>query len=105
PLRQQLILEATKHSVGMINRYAWTLLKPLPVHLRFIAYNFLKYVSSKMLEYLKEAEDAIENGHEDRLMLYKDLVAVNDEGEAVMNIAGIINELTSLQRLNEQAGR
>ncbi len=103
PLRQQLILEATKHSVGMINRYAWTLLKPLPAHLRFIAYNFLKYVSAKMLEYLKEAEDAIERNREDRLMLYKDLeVEVSDEGEAVMHIAEMVNELTSLQRFNSK---
>jgi radical SAM superfamily enzyme YgiQ (UPF0313 family) len=100
PLRQQLILEATKHSVSMINRHASLLLKPIPAHLRFMVIEVLKYVSSKMLKYLEEAEDAIKHSNEDRLKLYKDLdIEVSGEGEAVLHIAEMVNELTSLQRL------
>ncbi len=99
PLRQELILEATKHSVGMIDRYASLLLKPIPSYLRFITINVLRYVTGRMLQYLKEAEDAISKSKEDRLRLYKDLdVEVNNEGEAVLHIAEMVNELTSLQR-------
>ena len=99
PLRQELILEATKHSVGMIDRYASLLLKPIPSYLRFITIHVLRYVTGRMLQYLKEAEDSISKSKEDRLRLYKDLdVEVNDEGEAVLHIAEMVNELTSLQR-------
>jgi hypothetical protein len=99
PLRQELILRATVHSVNMIDRHADLLLKPVPSHLRWITIKLLKYVSSKMVEFLKEAEGFIET--EDRLNLYKDLQSeVTNEGEAVMHVSNVVKELVSLQRLN-----
>jgi len=99
PLRQELILRATVRSVDMINRHADLLLKPIPSHLRWVAIRFLKYVSSKMVEYLKEAEGFIET--EDRLNLYKDLRSeASSEGEAVINVANVVKELVNIQRTN-----
>lgn len=99
PLRQELILRATVHSVDMINRHAEMLLKPIPSSMRWAVIKILKYVSSKMVEFLKEAEGFIET--EDRLNLYKDLQAeVTNEGDAVMQISNVVKELVSLQRLN-----
>ena len=99
PLRQELILRATVHSVNMIDRHADLLLKPIPSHLRWIAIKFLKYVSSKMVQFLKEAEGFIET--EDRLNLYKDLQSeINSEGEAVMQVSNVVKELVSIQRSN-----
>jgi hypothetical protein len=99
PLRQELILRATVRSVDMINRHADMLLKPIPSHLRWLAIRFLKYTSSKMVEYLKQAEGFIET--EDRLNLYKDLQnEVSSEGEAVMNVSNVLKELVNIQRTN-----
>jgi len=99
PLRQELILRATVHSVNMIDRHADLLLKPIPSHLRWIAIKFLKYVSSKMVQFLKESEGFIET--EDRLNLYKDLQSeINSEGEAVMQVSNVVKGLVSIQRSN-----
>lgn len=99
PLRQELILRATVHSVDMINRYADLLLKPIPSYLRYATIKVLKYVSSKMVQFLKEAEGFIET--EDRLNLYKDLQSeVTSEGEAVMRVSNVVKELISIPRSN-----
>ncbi|MFQ5970132.1 MAG: B12-binding domain-containing radical SAM protein [Nitrososphaerales archaeon] len=99
PLRQELILRATVHSVDMINRHADLLLKPIPSYLRYATIKVLKYVSSKMVQFLKEAEGFIET--EDRLNLYKDLNSeVTSEGEAVMHVSNVVKELINIPRSN-----
>ncbi|MEM2759778.1 MAG: radical SAM protein [Nitrososphaerales archaeon] len=99
PLRQELILRATVHSVDMIDRYADLLLKPIPSYLRFAVTKILKYVSRTMVQYLRDAEGFIET--EDRLNLYKDLQReVSGEGEAVMHVSNVVKELINIQRIN-----
>jgi radical SAM superfamily enzyme YgiQ (UPF0313 family) len=102
PLRQELILRATAHSVNMIDRYTTLLLKPLPTFLRYPTIRILKYVSRTMVQYLKEAESFIET--EDRLNLYKDLhIDVSSESEAVMQVSNVVKELINVQRTNPTA--
>lgn len=96
PLRQELILRATVHSVDMIERYASLLLMPIPAYLRYPTVGILRYVSKTMVKYLKEAEGFI--GTEDRLNLYKDLhTEVASEGEAVMNVSNVVKELINMR--------
>ncbi|GIU70959.1 MAG: radical SAM protein [Candidatus Nitrosocaldaceae archaeon] len=94
PLRQELIINATKHSIDMINKNSDKILGALPSHVRSITKLFLRYVCHFTLRYLKDAEEHIK--YEDRLNLYKDL-AVNNEGEAVMHAASVVNELINLR--------
>lgn len=96
PLRQELILKATRHSISLINREAPRILKVLPVWARPPALLALKYVTGMTLHFFKGADEAIAR-HEDRLNLYKDLqYAHNKEGEAVMHVSSVVNELVKI---------
>lgn len=96
PLRQELILKATRHSITLINREAPRILKVLPAWARPSALLALKYVTGMTLHFFKQADGAIAR-HEDRLKLYKDLQhARNLEGEAVMHVSSVVNDLVKI---------
>ncbi|HEX7032230.1 MAG TPA: radical SAM protein [Nitrososphaera sp.] len=96
PLRQELILKATRHSINLINREAPRILKVLPVWARPSALLALKYVTGMTLHFFRQADEAIAQ-HEDRLKLYKDLQqAHNSEGEAVMHVSSVVNDLIKI---------
>jgi radical SAM superfamily enzyme YgiQ (UPF0313 family) len=98
PLRQELLLKATRHSIDLINREAPRILKVLPAWTRPAALLALKYVTGMTLNFFKSADEAIAR-HEDRLNLYKDLQhAYNGEGEAVMHVSSVVNELVKIGR-------
>jgi radical SAM superfamily enzyme YgiQ (UPF0313 family) len=80
PLRQGLILKASRHSLSLINREAPRILKIFPAWTRPPALLALKYVTGMTLHFLKEADEAIAlEEEEDRLNLYKDLQYAYDE--------------------------
>jgi hypothetical protein len=95
PLRQELILKASRHSLSLINREAPRILKMLPAWARSPALLALKYVTGMTLRFLREADEAIAlEEEEDRLNLYKDLqYAYDEEGQAIMHISSVVNEI------------
>lgn len=96
PLRQELILKATRHSISLINREAPRILKVIPVWARPSALLALKYVTGMTLHFFKQADQAIVR-RDDRLKLYKDLQhAHNPEGEAVMHVSSVVNDLIKI---------
>ncbi len=96
PLRQELILKATRHSISLINREAPRILKVIPVWARPSALLALKYVTGMTLHFFKQADQAIVR-RDDRLKLYRDLQhAHNPEGEAVMHVSSVVNDLIKI---------
>jgi len=68
PLRQELILKATLHSIRLINREAPRILKVIPVWALPSALLALKYVTGMTLHFFKQTDEAIAR-NEDRLKL------------------------------------
>jgi radical SAM superfamily enzyme YgiQ (UPF0313 family) len=96
PLRQDLILKATRHSLSLINREAARILKVLPAWARGPAVFALKYITGMTLHFFKGTDEAIAR-QEDRLNLYKHLqYSYNDQGEDIMNISSVMNELVKV---------
>jgi radical SAM superfamily enzyme YgiQ (UPF0313 family) len=95
PLRQQLILKATQHSVDLINREASRILKVLPAWVRLPAEATLKYVTKMTLVYFKGTQKAIEHG-QDRLQLYKDFESGFSDGQAVMQVSNVVSNLIKI---------
>ncbi|MEM3172751.1 MAG: hypothetical protein QXE82_04340, partial [Candidatus Nitrosotenuis sp.] len=94
PLRQELILKATQHSVDLINREASRILKILPAWVRLPAEATLKYVTKMTLMYFKGTQKAIEGG-QDRLQLYKFESGFSD-GQAVMQVSNVVSNLIKI---------
>jgi radical SAM superfamily enzyme YgiQ (UPF0313 family) len=107
PLRQELILKATRHSINLINRETSRILKILPAWSRPAANLALKYVTGMTMRFLKGTDEAIARS-EDRLNLYKDLqYGQNREGEAIMHVSSVVNDLVKLAGLqggDQEAG-
>ncbi len=100
PLRQELILKATRHSINLINRETSRILKILPAWYRPAANLALKYVTGMTMRFLKGTDEAIARS-EDRLNLYKDLqYGQNREGEAIMHVSSVVNDLVKLAGLH-----
>lgn len=97
PLRQELILKATQHSVALIDKEASRILSQLPSWVRPLAKMTLKYVTKMTLWYFKGAEQAIKTG-EDRLELYKDLQAVESEGKKIMQASEVLSSLIKIHK-------
>ena len=96
PLRQNLILKATRHSLSLINREAPRILKILPAWVRTPALLALKYVTGMTLHFFKETDEAIALC-EDRLNLYKNLqYAYDEQGEDIMRVSSVVNELVKV---------
>jgi radical SAM superfamily enzyme YgiQ (UPF0313 family) len=96
PLRQNLILNATRHSLSLINREAPRILKILPAWARAPALLALKYVTGMTLHFFKGTDEAIAR-REDRLNLYKNLqFAYDEQGEDIMHVSSVVNELVKV---------
>ncbi len=97
PLRQELILKATQHSVDLINREASRILRMLPAWVRPAAQATLKYVTKMTLWYFKGTDKAIKQG-QDRLQLYKDFESGFSDGQAVMQASNVVNNLIKIRK-------
>jgi radical SAM superfamily enzyme YgiQ (UPF0313 family) len=95
PLRQNLILKATRHSLSLINKEASRILKILPAWARAPALAALKYVTEMTLHFFKGTDEAIAR-QEDRLNLYKDLQHAYEQGEDIMHVSSVVNELLNV---------
>ena len=96
PLRQDLILKATRHSLSLINREASRILKILPAWARVPALLALKYVTRMTLHFFKTADEAIAL-QQDRLNLYKDLhYSYDDQGQEIMHVSSVVNDLVKI---------
>ncbi|MEM2785345.1 MAG: radical SAM protein [Candidatus Nitrosotenuis sp.] len=95
PLRQELILKATQHSVDLINKEASRVLKILPAWVRFPAKATLKYVTKMTLMYFNGTQRAIEHG-QDRLQLYKDFESGFSDGQEVMQVSNVVSNLVKI---------
>lgn len=100
PLRAELILKATQHSIRTIYKMAPNIIRLLPSWTRPIAELALRYVTKMADVYLKGTEKSICRG-EDRLMLYKDLqMGLNRDGETVMHVSNIVKDLIRIRQQN-----
>src|SRR5215211_1737693 len=100
PLRRELILNAAKISVDMIERLSSDIMKGMPKGTRFAAEQTMKYVLWWARRYFKDTEQAIERG-EVRLSLYKRLQSSynnDDAGEAVMLVSNVVRDLTQIKK-------
>jgi radical SAM superfamily enzyme YgiQ (UPF0313 family) len=96
PLRQDLILKATRHSLSLINREASRILRILPAWTRGPAMLALKYITGMTLHFFKGTDEAIAR-QEDRLNLYRHLqYSYDDQGEDIMHISSVMNDLVKV---------
>jgi hypothetical protein len=106
PLRQELILNATKISVDMIERPSSDIMKGMPKGTRFAAEQTMKYIVLWWARRcFKDTEQAIERG-EDRLNMYKGLQSgYNDDAgdPAVMLVSNVVRDLIQIKRQNDLA--
>jgi DNA polymerase elongation subunit (family B) len=102
PLRQELILNATKISVDMIEMQSSDIMKGMPKGTRFAAEQSMKYVLWRERRYFKDTEQAIERG-EDRLNLYNKGLQSGYNDDAGEIVAGYGRyTLRSMQKIAER---